>query len=123
MGMSDFPTWFGVGSYGGLACTMLAAGGIAAYALLRRRGSPRQLARAVLVCLFAGAFMLASVWWNQNRLELYGPSLAGMKSSSGSAGRSVLAGSFRWACCLAICCLQNHNLLRRRRLRRASRRR
>jgi|SRR5579871_336722 pSer/pThr/pTyr-binding forkhead associated (FHA) protein len=76
MGMSDFPTWFGVGSYGGLACTMLAAGGIAAYALLRRRGSPRQLARAVLVCLFAGAFMLASVWWNQNRLELYGPSLA-----------------------------------------------
>ena len=76
MGTSDFPTWFGVGSYGGLACTMLAAGGIAAYALLRRRGSPRQLARAVLVCLFAGAFMLASVWWNQNRLELYGPSLA-----------------------------------------------
>lgn len=76
MGDVDFPTWFGVGSYGGLAAALLAAAGIAGYALRRRRGSPLQLARAILVCLAAASLMLAPVWWTQNRLNLYGPSLA-----------------------------------------------
>jgi len=71
----DFPTWFGVGSYGGLAVALLAAAAIAGYAQQRHRGSPLQLARAILACLFAGSLMLASVWWGQNRLDLYGPSL------------------------------------------------
>jgi len=76
MGRLDFPTWYGVGSYGGLACCMLAAGAVAAYALLRHRGTPRQLARTVLVCLVAGCLSLVTIWWGQNRLDLYGPSLA-----------------------------------------------
>lgn len=71
----DFPMWFGTGSYGGLACGLLSAAGVAAYALLRHRGTPRQLARAILVCLGASCLMLASVWWNQSRLDLYGPAL------------------------------------------------
>ncbi|MGO8946591.1 MAG: FHA domain-containing protein [Ktedonobacterales bacterium] len=77
MDINDFPTRFGLGSYGGLACTLLAAAGITTYALLRRQGSSRQLARSVLACLMASVFMLAPIWWDQNRLELYGPSLAG----------------------------------------------
>lgn len=76
MGELDFPTWFGAGSYGGLVCGLLAAAGVAGYALLRHRGTPRQLARAILVCLAASCLMLASIWWNQSRLDLYGPSLA-----------------------------------------------
>ena len=74
--ISDFPTWFGLGSYGGLACTLLASAGITIYALLRQRGSSRQLARSVLACLLSSVFMLGPIWWDQNRLELYGPSLA-----------------------------------------------
>lgn len=76
MGDVDFPTWFGLGSYGGLAAALLAAAGIAGYALRRRRGSPLQLARAILVCLAAASLMLAPIWWTQNRLNLFGPSLA-----------------------------------------------
>src|SRR5258708_13944556 len=71
----DSPTWFGIGSYGGLVVSLLAAVAIVLYALLRHRGTPRQLARSILVCLFASCLMLAPVWWNQNRLDFYGPSL------------------------------------------------
>ncbi|HZC77998.1 MAG TPA: FHA domain-containing protein, partial [Ktedonobacterales bacterium] len=72
----DFPTWFGLGSYGGLACCMLAAGAVAGFALLRHRGTPRTLARAVLICLVAGCLSLVPIWWGQDRLDRYGPSLA-----------------------------------------------
>ena len=72
----DFPTWFGLGSYGGLACCMLAAGAVAGFALLRHRGTPRTLARAVLICLVAGCLSLVPIWWGQDRLDFYGPSLA-----------------------------------------------
>lgn len=71
----DFPTWFGVGSYGGLACSVLSAAGIAVYALLRHRGSPRQIARAILVCLVGSCLILPAIWWNQNRLDFYGPAM------------------------------------------------
>jgi pSer/pThr/pTyr-binding forkhead associated (FHA) protein len=71
----DFPTWFSIGSYGGLVVSLLAAAAIALYALLRHRGTPRQLARSILVSLFASCLMLAAVWWNQTRLDFYGPSL------------------------------------------------
>ncbi len=73
----DFPTWFGIGSYGGLAAAILSAIALVAYAQWSRHGSPRTLARAILVCLFASSLMLAAIWWNQNRLDLYGPSLPG----------------------------------------------
>lgn len=76
MGNLDFLVWFGVGSYGGLACSVLSAAGIAAFALLRRRGSPRQIARATLVCLVGSCLILPTIWWNQNRLDLYpGPAM------------------------------------------------
>ncbi len=75
MGELDFPSWYGVGAYGGLAASLLAAAGVASYALARHRGTPRQLARAVLVCLVAACLMLGAVWWSQNRLDLYGPAL------------------------------------------------
>ncbi len=75
MGEMDFPTWYGIGSYGGLASCLLAASAIAAYALLGHRGTPRQLARAILVCLAAGCLILPPIWWDQNRLELYAPAL------------------------------------------------
>lgn len=76
MSAIDFPLWYSIGSYGGLICTLIAATSIAAYALLRRRGTPRQLARSTLVCLIAGSCMLAAIWWKQNRLDLYGPTLS-----------------------------------------------
>ncbi|MGZ3674706.1 MAG: hypothetical protein ACXVCO_10395, partial [Ktedonobacterales bacterium] len=75
----DFPLWYSIGSYGGLVCTLVAATSIATYALLRRRGTPRQLARATLTCLIAGTLMLAAIWWKQNRLDLYGPTLSAMQ--------------------------------------------
>src|SRR5260370_22127033 len=55
---------------------MLAAGAVAGFALLRHRGTPRTLARAVLICLVAGCLSLVPIWWGQNRLEMYGPALA-----------------------------------------------
>jgi pSer/pThr/pTyr-binding forkhead associated (FHA) protein len=73
---ADFPTWFRAGCYGGLACSLLAAAGIAAYALARRRGTPRQLAGAMLGCLAAAACILPAIIWSQTRLDLQGPALS-----------------------------------------------
>jgi pSer/pThr/pTyr-binding forkhead associated (FHA) protein len=73
---ADFPTWFRAGCYGGLACSLLAAAGIAAYALARRRGTPRQLAGAMLGCLAAAACLLPAIIWSQTRLDLQGPALS-----------------------------------------------
>lgn len=73
---ADFPTWFRAGCYGGLACSLLAAAGIAAYALTRRRGTPRQLAGAMLGCLAAAACILPAIIWSQTRLDLQGPALS-----------------------------------------------
>ncbi len=72
----DFPLWLAFGSYGGLICSMVAAIALALYALRRRRGTPRQLARAMLVALFSSAFMLVPIWWEQNRFNLYGPTVS-----------------------------------------------
>jgi pSer/pThr/pTyr-binding forkhead associated (FHA) protein len=71
----DFPTWFGMGSFGGLLCALAAAAGIAAFALLTHRGASLQLARAILACLAAGCLILPSIWWDLNRLDLLGPAL------------------------------------------------
>ncbi len=73
---ADFPTWFRAGCYGGLGCSLLAAVGIAAYALARRRGTPRQLAGAMLGCLAAALCILPAIIWNQTRLDLKGPALS-----------------------------------------------
>jgi pSer/pThr/pTyr-binding forkhead associated (FHA) protein len=76
MNQPDFTTWLGTGSYGGLAFSVLAAAGIAVFALRLRRGTPRQLARAILVCLFACCLSFAPIWWEQTRFDLLGPTLA-----------------------------------------------
>src|SRR5579883_213501 len=73
---ADFPTWFRAGCYGGLACSLLAAAGVAAYALLRRRGTPRQLAGAMLGCLAATVCILPAIIWNETRLNLQGLTLS-----------------------------------------------
>ena len=73
---SDFPTWFRAGCYGGLACSLLAAAGVAGYALTRRRGTPRQLAGAMLGCLAAAVSILPAIIWSQTRLDLQGPALS-----------------------------------------------
>jgi pSer/pThr/pTyr-binding forkhead associated (FHA) protein len=75
MGGVDFPLWLGIGSYGGLACSLLTTGALAAYALGRRRGTPRQLARATLLCLSASLLSLAPLWWQGVRFDVYGPLL------------------------------------------------
>lgn len=75
MGSLDFPTWFGAGSYGGLAFGLLSAVGTAAFALRLRRGTRRQLARAMLLLLISSCLMLVPIWWVQTRFDLLGPTL------------------------------------------------
>jgi pSer/pThr/pTyr-binding forkhead associated (FHA) protein len=71
----DFPTWVALGSYGGFACALLAAGSVSLLALRLRRGSRPQIARASLVSLIACALMLAPIWWLLRRFDVYGPAL------------------------------------------------
>ena len=73
---ADFPTWFRAGCYGGLGCSLLAAAGVATYALARRRGTPRQLAGAMLGCLVAAVCILPAIIWSETRLDLQGPALS-----------------------------------------------
>ena len=75
MGSIGFQQWADGGCYGGLLCSLLAAACLAAYALRRRRGTPRQFARAVLICLAASCLMLVPIWWDLNRLDVLGPTL------------------------------------------------
>lgn len=75
MDLANFPVLFALASYGGLACSLLAAGAVAAFALRLHRGTPHQLARSSLLCLCAAAFMLAPLWWMQDRLGTVGPTL------------------------------------------------
>lgn len=76
MGPDAFQSWAGVGSYGGLACSLLAACGVAIFALARHRGSSRQLANAVLICLLSASLSLLPIWWKQTQLDFYGPAVS-----------------------------------------------
>ena len=71
----DFPTWVALGSYGGFACALLAAGSVSLLALRLRRGSRPQIARASLLSLIACALMLSPIWWLLRRFDVYGPTL------------------------------------------------
>lgn len=73
----DFFTWYSAGAYGGLVCALVAAAVIALVALRGGRGAPRQVAAAVLTCLAGAVLTLPAVWWDLNRLEVYGPLLGG----------------------------------------------
>jgi pSer/pThr/pTyr-binding forkhead associated (FHA) protein len=59
-----------------LACSLLVAAAVATYALARRRGTPRQLAGAMLGCLAAAVCILPAIIWSETRLDLQGPSLS-----------------------------------------------
>jgi pSer/pThr/pTyr-binding forkhead associated (FHA) protein len=77
MAGSDFSTWYSVGAYGGFVCALAATAAVALVALLGRRGAPRQAVAAVLACVAAVVLTLPGIWWDLNRLEVYGPLLAG----------------------------------------------
>lgn len=71
-----FSTWFNIGCYGGLLCSLVMATGTAGYALLWHRGTPRHLAIAMLICLMGAVFILPAAVWDQLRLQLLGPLLS-----------------------------------------------
>ncbi len=73
---ANFPIWFRAGCYGGLGCSLLVAAGVATYALARKRGTPRQLAGAMLGCLAAAVCILPAIIWSETRLDLQGPALS-----------------------------------------------
>ena len=61
----DFPTWFNLGCYGGLACCMVAIAINTLYTSLRRRGTTRQLTGAIVTCVISALLLLpAFVWYN-----------------------------------------------------------
>ncbi|HET9980560.1 MAG TPA: FHA domain-containing protein [Ktedonobacterales bacterium] len=70
-----FPAWMGAGSFGGLTCAMLAAALLAVWALVYRRGTTRQSALAILICLACAALMIFPVWWDLSRFAFFGSSL------------------------------------------------
>jgi pSer/pThr/pTyr-binding forkhead associated (FHA) protein len=70
-----FPAWVDIGSFGGLTCAVVAAAGLAVWALVFHRGTPRQSASAILVCLGSAAVTIFPVWWDQTRFEFFGASL------------------------------------------------
>lgn len=76
---SAFPTWMGVGGYVGLSCAMVAAAALAVWAIVYRRGSPRQSAMAILICLLCAVLMILPLWWQQSRLQFFGSSLGGIE--------------------------------------------
>lgn len=72
-----FPAWMDAGSFGGLTCAVVAAGALAAWSLVYRRGTPRQSALSILICIACAALMIFPVWWDQSRFQFFGNSLDG----------------------------------------------
>ncbi|MGE5333970.1 MAG: FHA domain-containing protein [Nitrososphaerota archaeon] len=70
-----FPAWVNAGSFGGLTCAVLAAAGLAIWALVFRRGTTRQSVLAILICLACAALMIFPVWWDESRFGFFGTSL------------------------------------------------
>jgi pSer/pThr/pTyr-binding forkhead associated (FHA) protein len=65
--MADFPTWFNSGCYGGLACCMFAIAANALYTTLRQRGTTRQLAGAIVICVVSALLLLPALVWYDMR--------------------------------------------------------
>ncbi|QBD79908.1 FHA domain-containing protein [Ktedonosporobacter rubrisoli] len=59
----DFPTWFYLGCYGGLACCILAIAANALYTTLRRHGTTRQLVGAIIACAISALLLLPTFAW------------------------------------------------------------
>lgn len=69
MGTIDFPTWFSYGCYGGLACCMLAIAVNALYTTLRKRGTTRQLALAIVASVISALLLLPALLWYNLRFS------------------------------------------------------
>lgn len=65
----DFPTWFSYGCYGGLACCMLAIAVNALYTTLRKRGTTRQLAAAIMSSVISALLLLPALLWYNLRFS------------------------------------------------------
>lgn len=66
----DFSTWFSAGCYGGLACCMLAIAANALYTTLRQRGTTRQLATVIVICVLAALLLLPAIIWYHLRFSV-----------------------------------------------------
>src|SRR5438874_2192064 len=66
----DFPTWFSFGCYSGLACCMFAIAVNALYTTLRRRGTTRQLAGAIVTCVISALLLLLALAWYDMRFSI-----------------------------------------------------
>src|SRR5713226_8471116 len=66
----DFPTWFSTGCYGGLACCMLAIAANALYTTLRHRGTTRQLAAVIVICVLSALLLLPAIIWFHLRFSV-----------------------------------------------------
>ena len=66
----DFSIWFGTGCYGGLACCMLAIAVNALYTTLRQRGTTRQLAVVIVICVLAALLLLPAIIWFHLRFSV-----------------------------------------------------
>lgn len=64
-----------VGSFGGLTCAVVTAAALAIWAIVYRRGTTRQSAVAILICLTCAALMIFPVWWDQSRFQFFQSSL------------------------------------------------
>jgi pSer/pThr/pTyr-binding forkhead associated (FHA) protein len=69
MSTVDFPTWFNSGCYGGLACCMFAIAANALYTTLRQRGTTRQLAGAIVICVISALLLLPALVWYDMRFS------------------------------------------------------
>src|SRR6266480_6283868 len=65
----DFPTWFSFGCYSGLACCMFAIAVNALYTTLRKRGTTRQLAGAIVTCVISALLLLPAIIWYETRFS------------------------------------------------------
>ncbi len=72
----DFPTWFSAGCFGGLACCMFAIAINALYTTLRRRGTTRQLAGAVVTCVISALLLLPALVWYDQRFSVEGAAIS-----------------------------------------------
>jgi pSer/pThr/pTyr-binding forkhead associated (FHA) protein len=68
-GTVDFPTWFSYGCFGGLAICMLAIAVNALFTTLRKRGTTRQLAGAIVVCVLSALLLLPAIIWYETRFS------------------------------------------------------
>jgi pSer/pThr/pTyr-binding forkhead associated (FHA) protein len=65
----DFPTWFSYGCFGGLAICMLAIAVNTLYTTLRKRGTTRQLAGAIVACVISALLLLPAIIWYETRFS------------------------------------------------------